>query len=263
MALTNDFMNKQQERVEKETFHSIDKLGLRSFSEEAYRRFIKILDTDESHITKNAYLLQFASFLDNLEDITPTSSQNISPKEIEKILKTHELRPAIIISGYGSDHMEKLGHNGRLSDDLYAAAMASSALQKNKQNGRLSIMLIGKTAADLAETSDKILENGLFFNTPKASPEVKTLHLAGIIKQMNTVLKAFNHEIESKKSLSTNTADFALRTLIHVDSLQIDSAGSELEKTVNRKYQIIRNDLDTHPIASANTIYKLPNHNME
>ncbi len=252
MALTNDFMALQQQKREKEAFHAIDKSGLRQFAEDAYDRFatgIK-LDADDHRITRNAYMMQFAKLLEDTEDLYGIRDEGplIPPAEVEKTLRIHTLRPALILEGYGGDYLENHGQSGGVSQALLAAGMAETALKGNEDAAKIPL-LIGDEAADLLKKNAMIYDKSSIYGAPGTNPEVTALHAASMSAEMNRIMRVFDRELETKQSLSLQSANYAISATQHMQELNIGT--SDLEDMMMRKYKLVRDTIRDNTVRRA------------
>ncbi|PCI57119.1 MAG: hypothetical protein COB36_02305 [Alphaproteobacteria bacterium] len=236
MGLTQEF----SESLEHEMFLPIKRRGLDHFSQESYLDFTKKLDLDDSHIIKNAFLLNFAHSLE-------TYGTSASPAKLIESMEKVSLRTAKILHDYAEDFLQSQGQSGQISKNLYAAGIAAPILENDVPNDKY-IGLIGTEAFKFTFQSNKIGDDPTLFKKGSISAEAKALHLALLTRRMNAAITVINNGTDTMESISPTTHAAISEILDHTDDLVINPKKSSLEDLVQRKHGILQEMLNDTPV---------------
>lgn len=249
MGLTQEF----SESLEHEMFLPISRRGLDNFAQEAYEDFTKKLGLDDSHIIRNAFLLNFAHSLN-------TYGTSANPAKLMESMENVSLRTAKILHDYTEDFLQSQGQSGQISKNLYAASIAAPILENDVPNNKY-IGLIGTEAFNFTFQSNKIGDNPALFKKESISAEAKALHLALLTRRMNASITVINNEKDKIQSLSPTTHAAISEILDHTDDLVINPKNSSLENLVQRKHDILQETLNDTPICDRSNVVSItPSH---
>ncbi|PCI98899.1 MAG: hypothetical protein COB14_07330 [Alphaproteobacteria bacterium] len=246
MILAQEF----SESLEREMFLPIRRQGLNSFAQDASEDFTKQLGIDNTHIIKNAFLLHFASTLDEY-------NISINPKIMIKAMERSSLRITKTLHDYAADFLESCGQSDQVSNDLYAAGITAPIIKHGIPNDKY-IGLIGTEAFKLIYQSSLMGDNPTLFKQDSITAEAKVLHLASHVKRMNASMTVIDNETKKMQYLSPLTNAAVLEILDHTDDLIINPDNSPLENMVQRKYNILQKTLENTPVNDRNNIFQIP-----
>ncbi|MGH1379222.1 MAG: hypothetical protein ACRBB3_10420 [Alphaproteobacteria bacterium] len=242
MGLSRKF----SEKLEHEMFLPISRLGLENFAQKAYEEFTKSSGLQRSHITRNAFLLNFANSLE-------THGTSIAPDILQRSMERMNLRTAIILHGHAEEFLKSQGKDGKISNDLTAASIAAPILEYDVDNDKY-IGLIGSKAFNLAYISNEINNDPELMDKDHIPAEAKALHLSLVIRTMNSSMTITDHEIDKDQTLSPVTHAAISEALDHIDLLTLDKDNSSLEDLLLRKASILQYILDKTPVCNRENV---------
>ncbi len=245
MGLTQEF----SESLEHEMFMPISRRGLDSFAQKSYDDFIEKLGIDDTRIIRNAFYLHLATQLDQ-------HNAAINPDKIIALMEKTTLRSTKTLHGYAPEFLKSQGHNGNISDDLYAASITSPILN-NEISGDKYIGLVGSEAFKFANQSNKISKKVSLFHKEAIPIEAKVLHLTHIVRRMNSAIRVIDDKVEKIHSIPPKVHQATLDILEHTEDLCLRSERSPLEDMIQRKYNILQETLENTPINDRDNVFQI------
>ena len=250
MTLRDKFADQKQREAEDNSFQSVRKYGLMRFADEAHSRFMEELGVEPTRETRNAYLLQVDYIIDNYGFTAPEAIESVVNHERMRSTKAlHELGPA---------YLQETSSIKDVSPELYAAAMASSAVKPGLDLERQTA-LIGEDALSMITTTELFYEeHGRLFQKPYTSAETKALHLTETAEQLEQVRNQAELQLKENGAIAHSTANFGISLVTHLAGLQLRPNRSELENQMVENARVINKALNEQPVAKENVMFAFP-----
>ncbi len=252
--LRDKFVEKQNQRIDDSSFKYLKNNGIFNLAVQAFEEYADKNDVPNSRIVRNAYLLQYERISQNLHD------SGYKLDDITKQMEKVTLGPVNTLQHYAGEYLKRLGEGNNLSDDLYAATIAYTALMEDEK-AHDYIALIGAEAFKIAKTAEKYRQNPDFFNKDYSDMQSRALHLVMVTHELNSFFKSSQNEIKNQKSITPDTSNFAQNILNHLDNIRINEERSSLEEMIMRKSRVVETDLKDNPVAEQGKIVPIfPTH---
>ncbi len=249
------FEDKRQEKLLNDSFELLRDLDMYEDALSAYHNFMTETGLEEATIIENAFLLLLTHYAKELEEIT---ADNFHPESIKKIISNGNTYSTTILNAFGSDYLGSNGADQQISNDLYAANIAITALSFGNSKSRDYIGLIGDKAFTIAYQRNYINKTPYSFNTNDTSAEAKLLHLVQAHKNLNNTEKAMGYETSRTGAISIQTAKHTKELLNSIYDLNLHAHHSALEQLIISKCDAVTDILQITPVNHNNVIVSFP-----
>ncbi len=248
--LRDEFVEKQNQRVDNKSFKYLRNNGIYHLAVESFEKYAREHDVPNSRIVKNAYLIQFDRVVQEF------SNSGYSLSEITKQMENIILTPVSTLQHYAGEYLENYGEHKDLSDDMYAAAIAYTAIREEEKASEY-IGLIGAEAFKTAKMAERYRQRPDFFNKDYSDIKSRALHLVIITHELNSFFRSSENEVRNHRAITTDTSDFANNILGHIDAIRINEDRSSLEELITRKATVANIDLKERPIVEKDKVVSL------
>ncbi len=248
--LRDEFVEKQNQRADSKAFKYLRNNGIFHLAVESFEKYAGEHEVPNSRIIMNAYLMQYERIAQEFSD------SKYGLDEITKQMEKISLAPVNTLQHYAGEYLENHGENKELSDDLYAATIAYTAIRDEEKADKY-IGIIGAEAFKMAKTADKYRQRPDFFNKNYSDLQSRALHLVMVTHELNSFFKSSENEVKNHRSITNDTSDFANNILDHIDAIRINEDRSSLEEMIVRKATLVDIDLKEKPIAEKGKIVPL------